>query len=74
MIDEQKIFLIGGASHVGKLTLAQSLASHLDCNYCSTDKLDRHPGRPWQSESKNIPQHVAKYYQLRSADELIEDV
>ncbi len=42
--------------------------------YLSRRLLARHPGRPWQSESKNIPQHVAKYYQLRSADELIEDV
>ena len=65
MIDD-RILLIGGASHVGKSTLAHSLASHLDCNYYSTDKLARHPGRPWQSEPKDIPQHVAEHYQLRS--------
>lgn len=74
MLDEHKLLLIGGASHVGKSTLAQSLASHLRWNYCSTDKLARHPGRPWQAKSKEIPKHVADHYQLLSADELIEDV
>ncbi|WP_414565545.1 MULTISPECIES: 2-phosphoglycerate kinase [unclassified Anabaena] len=74
MRDEQKLLLIGGSSHVGKSTLAQSLASHFRWNDCSTDKLARHPGRPWQIKSKDIPQHVAEHYQLLSADELIEDV
>ncbi len=59
---------------MGKSTLAQSLVSHLRWNYCSTDKLARHPGRPWQAKSKEIPKHVADHYQLLSADELIEDV
>lgn len=74
MLDEHKLLLIGGSSHVGKSTLAQSLASHLRWNYCSTDKLARHPGCPWQAKSKEIPKHVADHYQLLSADELIEDV
>ena len=74
MIDKQKLFLIGGSSHVGKSTLAIELASHINCNYCSTDKIARHPGRPWQTESKEIPKHVAEHYQLLSADELIDDV
>jgi 2-phosphoglycerate kinase len=74
MISNQKLLLIGGSSHVGKSTLAQSLASHLNWSYCSTDKLARHPGRPWQSESKEIPKHVADHYRLLSVDELIDDV
>ena len=74
MLDEHQLLLIGGSSHVGKSTLAQSLASHLRWNYCSTDKLARHPGRPWPAKSKEIPKHVADHYQLLSADELIEDV
>ena len=73
MLNEYKLLLIGGSSHLGKSTLAQSLASHLRWNYCSTDKLARHPGRPWQAKSE-IPKHVADHYQLLSADELIEDV
>jgi 2-phosphoglycerate kinase len=74
MLDDRKLLLIGGSSHVGKSTLAQSLASHLRWNYCSTDKLARHPGRPWQAKIEDIPKHVADHYQFLSADELIEDV
>jgi 2-phosphoglycerate kinase len=74
MLDKHKLLLIGGSSHVGKSTLAKSLASHLRWNYCSTDKLARHPGRPWQAKLEDIPKHVADHYQLLSADELIEDV
>ncbi len=74
MLDRSKLFLIGGSSHVGKSTLAQSLASHLNWNYFSTDRLARHPGRPWRSKSEDIPKHVAEHYQLLSANELIDDV
>lgn len=74
MLSRQRLLLIGGASHVGKSTLAQSLASHLKWNCYSTDKLARHPGRPWQEGNKEIPQHVARYYEQLSADELIQDV
>ncbi len=74
MLGEHRILLIGGASHVGKSTLAQSLVTHLGWNYRSTDKLARHPGRPWQVKSREIPKHVADHYQLLSADELIKDV
>ena len=74
MLGEHKLLLIGGSSHAGKSTLAQSLSSHLRWNYRSTDKLARHPGRPWQAKSEEIPKHVADHYQLLTADELIEDV
>ncbi len=70
----KKLLLIGGASHVGKSTLARSIAAYLDWSYCSTDKLARHPGRPWQTKLSDIPKHVVSHYQLLSADELIEDV
>jgi 2-phosphoglycerate kinase len=74
MIDQPKLILIGGASHTGKSTLARSLADHFNWNYCSTDKLARHPGRPWQTQFTDIPQHVVDHYQLLSSTELIEDV
>lgn len=70
----KKLLLIGGASHVGKSTLARSIAAHLNWNYCSTDKLARHPGRPWQPQLIDIPKHVIEHYQLLSANELIKDV
>ena len=70
----KKLLLVGGASHVGKSTLARSIAAHLNCNYSSTDKLARHPGRPWQPKLADIPKHVVEHYQLLSVDRLIEDV
>jgi 2-phosphoglycerate kinase len=74
MCGEYRILLIGGASHVGKSTLAQYLASHLGWNYRSTDKLARHPGRPWQTKPSLVPNHVADHYLSLSADELITNV
>ena len=67
----QKLLLIGGASHVGKSTMAQSISnfvagSSLGYNYISADNLARHPGRPWQTTLTDIPKHVAEHYQLRS--------
>lgn len=74
MLGKPRILLIGGASHVGKSTLAQSLAAHLGWQYRATDRLARHPGRPWPTESQPVPHHVAEHYRLLSADELIADV
>jgi 2-phosphoglycerate kinase len=73
-MDDCRVFLIGGTSHVGKSTLGQSLAARLGWSYLSTDKLARHPGRPWQSPPQTVPQHVAEHYQTLSVDELIADV
>jgi 2-phosphoglycerate kinase len=56
LINETRVILIGGSSHVGKSTLGQSLAAKLGWSYCSTDKLARHPGRPWVgANGKPIP-------------------
>lgn len=50
--------LISGTSHVGKSTLAEKLADRLGWSGLSTDKLGRHPGRPWLA----IPPPVAEFY------------
>ncbi|MEM9924335.1 MAG: 2-phosphoglycerate kinase [Cyanobacteria bacterium P01_D01_bin.50] len=74
-INETRVILIGGSSHAGKSTLAQSLAAKLGWGYRSTDKLARHPGRPWMGEKlKVIPQHVAQHYQTLSTEALFLDV
>ncbi len=69
-----KIILIGGSSHARKSTLSQSLASKLGWNCLSTDKLARHPGRPWNLATGSVKEHVAEHYATLSVDELIVDV
>ncbi|PYE88674.1 hypothetical protein [Phyllobacterium leguminum] len=49
---------ITGSSHTGKTTLAIRLADRLGWPLISTDKLARHPGRPW----RDIPPAVAEFY------------
>ena len=66
--------LIGGTSHVGKSTTAQRLAERLGWPYASTDKLARHPGRPWASKLFEPPPHVAEHYLSLGADDLIASV
>lgn len=75
VINETRVILIGGSSHVGKSTLGQSLAAKLGWSYCSTDKLARHPGHPWVGAiGKAIPKHVAEHYKTLSVDALFLDV
>jgi 2-phosphoglycerate kinase len=59
---------------VGKSTLSQALASWLGWQVRSTDKLARHPGRPWQVPPKQVPPHVADHYLSLSPDALLADV
>ncbi len=69
-----KAILIGGSSHVGKTTVAKSLATALGWTHISTDSLARHPGRPWKTAPEKVPNHVAQHYLTLTVDELIEDV
>lgn len=71
---ELRVFLIGGSSHVGKSTLAQSLGSRLGWRPISTDSLARHPGRPWSKKPVTVPEDVAGHYLSLSVDELVADV
>ena len=66
--------LVGGASHVGKSAVSESLASRLGWDHVSTDSLARHPGRPWKPAPEKVPEHVARHYLSLSVDELVEDV
>ena len=69
-----KTILIGGSSHVGKSTIAASLAAKLGWTHVSTDSLARHPGRPWRSAPDKVPDDVGEHYLCLSVEELIEDV
>lgn len=74
MVGESRVLLIGGTSHAGKSTLGRSLAAHLGWSYRSTDKLARHPGRPWRVPPEEVPPHVAEHYLSLPVEELIADV
>lgn len=66
MVQMQRNILIGGASHVGKSTLAQELGAILGMDAFSTDKMARHPGRPWPK----VPPHVAEFYTALSPESI----
>ena len=63
-----RCLLIGGRSNVGKSTVAETLAARLGGVHRSTDKLGRHPGRPWGI----VPPHVVAHY-MNHTDEAIFD-
>ena len=69
-----RILLIGGTSHAGKSSLAMSLAARLGYSLISTDKLARHPGRPWPTPRGPVPAHVREHYGTLSTEALFSDV
>ncbi len=70
----RRVILIGGTSHAGKSTLAGHLAGRLGWACRSTDKLARHPGRPWAVAPNAVPPHVRDHYLGLSSDEQITSV
>ncbi len=58
--------LIFGSSHVGKTTLAERIGQATAWPVLSSDKMARHPGRPWPV----VRAPVAEYYE-RLTDETI---
>lgn len=59
----RNLFLLG-TSHVGKSTCALALGAAAGMAVMSTDKLGRHPGRPWTG----VPEEVEEFYQNLSDD------
>ena len=72
--NKSRVLLIGGTSHTGKSTLAQAVATRLNWQHQSTDKLARHPGRPWSVGSEPISGEVAEHYLSLDVEELVADV
>lgn len=67
--------MIGGSSHVGKTTLARTLAETVGCVVYSADALARHPGRPWAVEGRAlVPKHVENYYLHLDVEQQLQDV
>ncbi|MGZ0147460.1 AAA family ATPase [Kribbella sp. WER1] len=63
-----RVLLIGGTSNVGKSTAAEALAQQLGFTYVSTDRLGRHPGRPWG----DVPPHVVEHYRTLTTQALTD--
>ena len=66
MNDQPRGLLLLGTSHVGKSTSAVRIGEALAWPVTSTDKLGRHPGRPWM----DVSDAVIEYY-LRLSDDTI---
>ncbi|MFI7413861.1 AAA family ATPase [Streptomyces sp. NPDC049627] len=73
-MQDVRVVLIGGTSHTGKSTVARAVAERLGFDCRSTDKLARHPGRPWRTAEWDPPPHVAEHYAGLDVDELIRSV
>jgi 2-phosphoglycerate kinase len=71
-LDDVRVVLVGGTSNVGKSTVAQVLAGRLGFDYVSTDKLGRHPGRPWATPNHEVPAHVVEHYRSLTGEELVD--
>jgi 2-phosphoglycerate kinase len=69
-----RVLLIGGSSHSGKSTLAARLAERPGWTLASTDRLARHPGRPWVPAPYELPPHVRDHYRGLSVEELLAAV
>ena len=67
-----RVALIGGTSHVGKSTTALALAGRLGWACVSTDRMARHPGRPWSTAAFALPDHVVEHYRRLTPEELTE--
>lgn len=68
-----RAILVGGTSHVGKSTFAAQLSERLGWDVISTDRLARHPGRPWRDKGA-VPPHVREYFSKGSDAVLLDDV
>ena len=69
-----RVLLIGGASNVGKSTVAAILGARPGWTAMSTDRMARHPGRPWPVGGVPVKPHVAAHYGRLSQGELIRSV
>lgn len=69
------VILIGGTSHSGKTTVARAMSANYGCDLHSSDRLAKHPGRPWvSSKGTPVPPHVEEHYSSLNVDELLADV
>ncbi|NER51233.1 MAG: hypothetical protein F6J92_32110 [Symploca sp. SIO1A3] len=74
METNHKVYLIGGSSHTGKTSIAQSIASQLCWHFQSTENIAQHVNRPWQTPPKPVKRFVAYHYETLSGEQLVADL
>lgn len=68
-----RVLAIGGSSRAGKWSVGQRMATKLQWAYISTDRLAKHPGRPWgRQPGIDPPPHVVSHYTANTAGDLTE--
>src|SRR5690606_41921201 len=67
-IRDVRVLLIGGTSHAGKSSAARAVGDRLGFECRTTDRLARHPGRPWRTPVWEVPPHVAEHYRALAVD------
>jgi len=68
-----RVLAIGGTSHAGKSSVGQRLATSLEWAYVSTDRLAKHPGRPWGHQPGiDPPSHVVAHYRANTTVDLTD--
>jgi predicted kinase len=65
-----RVVLIGGTSNAGKSTVARVVADRLGFGCRSTDRLAKHPGRPWPTPGQDTPAHVVRHHQSLTVHQL----
>ena len=74
-MNKHTIILIGGTSHAGKTMVARALSQKYNFDLYSTDRVAKHPGRPWTSpKGSPVPAHVEEHYSSLDVDDLLLDV
>ncbi len=68
-----RVILVGGTSHAGKSSVARVLAARPGWTSESTDRLGRHPGRPWRDVGE-VPPHVREHFLTLDDAALLESV
>ncbi len=69
------VLLIGGTSHTGKSTAAEAVAARIGGRVVSTDRLGRHPGRPWRiTDDGGVHGHLREHFLRRTGQQALQDL
>jgi 2-phosphoglycerate kinase len=72
-MDDVRVILVGGTSHAGKSSVALVLSARSGWTSESTDRLGRHPGRPWR-DAGEVPPHVREHFLTLDDAALLDSV